>query len=120
MAVEGAAATPISRFDIPGGGSLTLYPSCMVERGASHFETVPLAAITALRVSFERDRRRLGWGVTLIVFALIVFAISGPLGHFASGAVADMTAAGGTQGVARALLLLFRMLELSASLLPAV
>jgi hypothetical protein len=118
MAVEGAA-TPISRFDLRGGGTLTLYPGTLVERGLGHFETLPLAAVIALRVSFERDQRRLGWGVTLIVLGLIAFAISGPLGGFASSAVGDMAAASGTQGVARALLLLFRALELVATLLPA-
>jgi hypothetical protein len=118
MAIEGAG-TPIGRFDLRGGGSLTLYPGVLLERGAGHFDMLPLAAIVALRVSFERDRGRIGWGVTLIVLALLAFAISGPLGAFAGGAAGDMAGAAGSQGVARALLLLFRFLELGASLLPA-
>ena len=119
MAVDSAAA-PIGRFDLPEGGHLILYRTCVVERGLAHFETVPLAHIVAVRVSFERDRRRLGWGIALMAAALLAFAISGPLSTFAGGAAADMVSAGGTQGVARALLLLFRFLELIGSLLPAV
>jgi len=118
MALDGAAG-PIGRFDLPGGGHLSLYRSCMVERTSTHFETLPLANVVAVRVSFERDQRKLGWGVVLVVMALMLFAISGPLGMFAGSAAADMASAG-TQGVARALLILFRFFEALASLMPAL
>jgi len=118
MALDSAGA-PIGRFDLRGGGHLTLYRGCVVERSPSHFETLPIANIVAVRVSFERDRRRLGWGVALVVMALAMFAISGPLGAFAGGAAADVGGAA-TQGVARALLMLFRFFEAAASLLPAL
>lgn len=118
MALDSAGA-PIGRFDLQGGGHLTLYRGCVVERSPSHFETLPIANIVAVRVSFERDRRRLGWGVVLVVMALAMFAVSGPLGAFAGGAAADMAGAA-TQGVARALLMLFRFFEAAASLLPAL
>ena len=68
MALDGANA-PIGRFDLPGGGHLTLYKTCLVERTATHFETLPLANVVAVRVSFERDQRKLGWGVALVVMA---------------------------------------------------
>lgn len=119
MAIEGAS-TPIGRFDLRGGGTLTLYPGALLERGAGHFDMLPLAAVVALRVSFERDRGRIGWGAALIVLALLAFAVSGPLGAFAGGAADDIAGAAGSQGVARALQLLFRFMELGASLLPAV
>ena len=119
MAVSSAGA-PIGRFDLREGGNLTLYPASVVERSPGHLEILPLANIVAVRVSFERDRRRVGWGATLMIAGLLLFALSGPLGTFASGAASDMAGAGGTQGVARALLLLFRALELAASLLPAL
>lgn len=118
MAVE-TGAVPISRYDLPGGGNLTLYRGCVVDRNPSHFETLPLANMVAVRVSFERDRRKIGWGVVLVAMGLLMFFISGPLGAFAGSAAADM--AGATaQGVARALLMLFRFLEAAASLLPAL
>jgi len=119
MAVNGAGAA-IGRFDLREGGNLTLYPASVVERSPGHLEILPLANIVAVRVSFERDSRRIGWGITLMVLGLLLFALSGPLAMFASRTAGEMAGAGGTQGVAHALLLLFRGLELTASLLPAL
>lgn len=100
------------------GTQLTLYPTCLVHRGDAHLETLPLAGFTAVRVAFARQPRKLGWGIALIVLALILLAIAGPIGSFASGAASDMAA--GAQGVARALYGFFRFLEALASLLPVV
>jgi hypothetical protein len=99
------------------GTHLTLYPTCLVHRSETHLETLPLAGITAVRVAFERDVRKLGWGIALVVIALLLLAISGPIGSFASDAARDMQASGG-QGVARGLHAFFRFLEALASLLP--
>jgi hypothetical protein len=99
------------------GTHLTLYPTCLVHRSDTHLETLPLAGITAVRVAFQRDARKLGWGVALVLIALVLLAISGPIGSFASDAARDMTASGG-QGVARGLHAFFRFLEALASLLP--
>jgi hypothetical protein len=98
------------------GTHLTLYPTCVVHRSETQLETLPLAGMTAVRVAFERDTRRLGWGVTLVVIALILLALAGPLGTFASGAAGEMAAAGSQ--VARVLHGFFRLLEALASLLP--
>ena len=99
------------------GTHLTLHPTCLVHRGDNHLETLPLAGITALRVAFERDTRKIGWGIALIVIALLLLAIAGPIGSFASGAAGEMASAG-AQGVARALQGFFRLLEAVASLMP--
>jgi hypothetical protein len=101
------------------GTHLTLYPGCLVHRSEHHLETLPLAAMSAVSVAFRRDTRKLGWGIGLIVLALLLLAIAGPMGTFASGAAGEMQAAG-TQGVARALYGFFRMLEALASLLPVL
>ena len=120
MSDPGAA---IARFDFTSGllrGShLTLFPGCVVHRGDAEHETLPLAAIASVRVAFERDARRLGWGVTLFLIALLLLAISAPLAAFAGSAAGEMAAAGG-QGVARALQGLFAFLEFAASLLPVL
>lgn len=117
------AGAAIARFDFGNGlhrGShLVLHPGCVVHRGDEHLETIPLAAIASARVAFERDPRRLGWGVALVGAALVLYLIAGPLAGFASAAAGEV-AAGGAQGVARALHVLFRVLELVASLLPVV
>jgi hypothetical protein len=99
------------------GTYLTLHPTCLVHRSDNHLETLPLAGITALRVAFQRDTRKLGWGIALIVIALLLLAIAGPLGGFASGAAGEMAAAG-AQGVARGLQGFFRLVEAVASVMP--
>jgi hypothetical protein len=112
----------LMRFDFTSGAqrgsSLMLYPRCLVHRSESQLETVPLARITAIKVSFDRDRRRLGWGVACVAIALVLLMLSAPLGMLAHGAAQDMTAS--AQGVARALHSLFRFIELTAAVLPAI
>lgn len=111
----------ITRFDFTSGqlrGShFILYPGCLVHRSDAHLENLPLAAIASLRVAYERDPRKLGWGISLVVIALVVFAIAEPLASLASAAAAEMAAAGG-HGVARALHGLFRFFWSLANLLP--
>jgi hypothetical protein len=115
------ASAAITRFDFTSGtlrGSyFTLYAACLVHRGEALLETLPLAAIASLRVGYERDPRKLGWGVSLVLIALLLFAVSGPLAELAAGAAAEMAAAGG-QGVAKALHGLFSFFGAVARLLP--
>ncbi len=112
----------LTRFDFATGRlrgtHLTLFPASLVHRGDAYLETLPLAAIASVRVGFARDARKLGWGVALVVVALLLLAVSSPIANFASGAAAELATAG-TQGVARGLLAFFRFLEAVASLLPA-
>ena len=117
MSEAGAA---VARFDFANGelrGShLILYQGCLVHRGGYVLETLPLATIASVRVAFERDGRRLGWGVALLVVALLLFAVSGPLEMLAGEAASQMAAAG-SQAVAHALLVFFRLLQAAAGLL---
>lgn len=117
------AGPAITRFAFEGGElrgtHLTLYPTCLVHRGDAHLETMPLASMTAVRVAFERNMRHLGWGIALIVVALLLLAIAGPLGSFSGGAANEMANAG-SQGVPRALYGFFRVVEAIASALPVV
>ena len=112
----------LTRFDFTTGANrgsqLMLYPRCLVHRSASQLETVPLSRVTAIKVSFKRDPRRLGWGIACVLAALLLLAISSPLGTFAHGAAQELTASG--QGVARALYSLLRFMEVLAALLPAI
>lgn len=120
---DAEAGPALTRFDFPRGRlqgtHFTLYPTCLVHRGEQHLENVPLAAVASLRVAYERDPRKLGWGVSLVVIAVLLFLISGPLGSLATGAAEDMAAAG-THGVARALQGVFGFFGVLASLLPVV
>ena len=123
MAVAVNDAAPIARFEFGAGplrgSELVLYRISLVHRGGVELETLQLAAIAALRVAFARDSRRLGWGIALVIAALLFLAIAGPLGAWSAHAVADLTSAGG-QGVGRALISFFRVVEALASFLPVL
>jgi len=116
------AQTALARFEFASGlqrgSQLLLYTRCLVHRSDSYMETLPFARVTALKVAFERDPRRLGWGITLVIVALVLLALAGPLGAEASRAAAEI--ASSTQGVARALYGLLRIVEGAAAILPAV
>jgi hypothetical protein len=117
------AGPAITRYDFTSGRlrgtHFTLYANCLIHRSDNHLETLPLAGIASLRVAYERDARKLGWGISLFIVALVVFAIAGPLAGLAGGAAAEMAAAGG-HGVAQALHGLFRFLWAVANTLPFV
>ena len=122
MAVAVAATpAPLARFEFGTGplrgSELVLYRTSLVHRGGVELETLQIASIAALRVAFARDARGLGWGIALVVIALILLAISAPIASWAGHAVADLSAAGG-QGVARALISFFRVLEAVGTFLP--
>src|SRR5213075_1031870 len=121
-AVNDESQLALTRFDFTSGSNrgsqLLLYPRCLVHRSESQLETVPLSRVTAIKVSFKRDPRRLGWGIACGLTALLLLAISSPLGTFAHGAAQELTASG--QGVARALYSLLRFMEVLAALLPAI
>lgn len=116
------AGAAVARFDFASGpmrGShLTLYTTCLVHRGASRLETLPLVTVAAVSVAFVRDFRRLGWGIALVFLALLLFVVSGPLISISAVAAGDVAA--GTSGVAVALHALFRILEAIGHALPAL
>jgi hypothetical protein len=124
------AETPISRFDFTSGElrgtSLTLYPGCVVHRGGAQLETIPVAGIAAARVGFERNLRRVGWAIALLLAALVLFSAADPIAGFAGGEAsrlaeqlrANSTAAG--QSVTGVLHGTFRVLEAAARLLPTL
>ena len=121
MALNGDATAPLvaplARFDLADGSYLTLHRSSLVHSGGSHLETLPLAAVQMLRVGFERNERRVGWGIAFLILALLCYALSGPLSAFSSLAASEMASG---QGVARFLHVTFRILEAFASLLPVL
>ena len=121
MAVAVNEAAPIARFEFGTGplrgSELVLYRTSLVHRGGAELETLQIAAIAALRVAFSRETRLFGWGIALVVGALFFLAISGPLASWSAQAVTDLTASGG-QGVGRALVSFFRVVEGLANVLP--
>ena len=119
---EEATQGALTRFEFASGplrgSQLMLYPRSLIHRSDGHLETMPLGRVTAMRVSFERHPRQLGWGIAVVVLALLLLAIAAPLGSMAQGAAQEMAAS--PQGVARALNNFFRLIEMIAALLPAI
>jgi hypothetical protein len=115
-----SATAPLLRFSLGAAADLSLHADCVVYRAPNEIETLPLAAVTGVRVAFERDSRRIGWGVALVIAAAVLFLLAGPLGRWASGAAGEISNAGGLGGVARALEMLFHALDALASALPVL
>ncbi len=115
------AGSALTRFDFTNGeqrGShLTLHPNCIVHRGDSHLETLPLATITSVRVTWQRSGSLIGWGLVLLFVAIVMLLAAGPLAGFASAAAADVGNAG-SNGVAKALHSVLRIAEALANALP--
>src|SRR4051812_5079569 len=115
------AGSALTRFDFTNGeqrGShLTLHPNCVVHRGDAHLETLPLATITSVAVSYQRSVSLMGWGFVLLLAAVIMLLAAGPLAGVASAAAAELGTPG-NNGVAKALQTLFRVLEALAHALP--
>ena len=124
------ADAPVSSFDFTSGalrGShLVLYAACVVHHGPQRHETIPITAIAALRIEFEREPRRLRWGAVLVAIALIVFALSRPLVSLAGAAANEVVthargpAGGSSHTVADILVSAFRGMETAAKLLPVL
>lgn len=112
---------PVASFDFPSGPlrgtQLTLYGSRLLHQGVGHTESLTLGAIAAVRVGYERDARRIGWGVTLILVALVLFALFRPLGAFAARAGAEVADG---QAVGQLLRAAMSALEALAGLLPVI
>jgi hypothetical protein len=116
-----ALGTPIASFDFSAGPlrgtQLSLYGTRLLHHGVGHMDSMALGAMAAVRVSYERDLRRIGWGVVLALVALLLFAVAGPLSGAAADAAVEVS---GNQSVARLLRGTLHVLGALASLLPTV
>ena len=77
------ADVPITSFEFGNGPlrgtHLTLFPGYLLHRGGAYHETIPAHAVVAVRVAYARGERQIGWAVALVVIALVVIGLSGPL-----------------------------------------
>ena len=89
-----ALDSPLAEFEIGSGAQrgsrLTLFANRLVHQGEDSMETVPLMQLAAVRVAFERDPRKLNWAVVLLLVALILAVISGPLQGWIAVAVSKV------------------------------
>lgn len=111
--------SPIVSFDFASGPlrgtQLSLYGARLLHHGVGYMESIPLAAIAAVRVAYERHEQRIGWGVVLLLVALALFAVSGPLHSLAVGTAAEVA---GGQSIGEVLRGALRAVEAFAALLP--
>jgi len=90
-----ALETAIASFHFPAGPlrgtQLSLFGTRLLHHGVDQMESITLAAVAAVRVAYERDIRRIAWGAALIVLAIVLFVVSGPLSTVAAEAAAGVS-----------------------------
>jgi len=115
---------PLAEFEISSGAQrgsrLTLYANRLVHQAGDSMETVPLAQLAAVRVAFERDPGKLNWAIVLLVLALMLLAISGPLQSGIAALAAGIKENAGRESLEGVLLASFSVLGGLARLLPAI
>lgn len=116
-----ALETPIASFQFPAGAlhgtQLSLFGTRLLHQGVDQMESITLAAIAAVRIAYERDIQRIVWGAVLIVLAIVLFVVSGPLSAMAADAAAGVS---GNASIAQLLRGTLLFLGALASLLVAV
>ena len=112
------------RFDFRSGplfgSSLTLDETTLMHRGGSRLETVPLQAISAVRIAFERDARKIGWAIALLLVAWALSAAATPLAGLAESLATGVRGDGAAsvQDIASIMIATFRGLSAAARMLP--
>ena len=118
------ADAPITTYDFTSGPlrgtHLTLFPHSLLHRGGAFLETIPMHALAGIRVAFTRDERLIGWGTALVVIALILFGVSGPLAALAAAAESEVVAQARGHSVASAVISVLQSLQSFAHALPVV
>lgn len=116
--------SPIADFEIGSGAQrgmrLTLYANRLLHLGGDTMETVPLTQLAAVRVAFERDASKLNWAIGLLIVALILAAISGPLQSWAAALAAGVKDNARRESLDAVLLGAFSALRVVAGLLPVL
>lgn len=110
------------RFGPLRGSSLLLDEATLTHRGGSRFETVPLQAISAVRIAFERDTNRIGWAIFLLIVAYALSAASAPLAGLADSLATRVRGDGAAsvQDIASIMIATFRGLGSAARMLPGL
>jgi hypothetical protein len=120
MSVE----TPIASYDVPSGlqrgARFTLFANRLVYFSTDVTETIPLAHLASVRVGFERDLRKLNWAIGLVVVALILASLSGPLSSWMASLTAKLTAAPEREGLENVLISAFSAVGALARLMMPV
>ena len=111
---------PLADCEIRDGTRLTLYANRLERQGADAMESVSLAHLASVRVAFERDPGKLVWAVLLVVGALALAAIAGPLQRWIAAAAVKFGDPGRSESLDALLHGVFNALGSLANLLPAI
>jgi hypothetical protein len=113
---------PLAEFEISSGAQrgsrLTLYANRLSHQGGDSMETVPLAQLASVRVAFERDAGKLNWAIALLVLALLLLALAGPLHDGITALAAGIKEHSGRESLESLLLATFAVLGGIARKLP--
>lgn len=112
--------SPQAEVEIRGGARLTLFANRLVIAGGDSTEIVPLAHLASVRVAFERDARKLNWAIALLVAALVLAALSGPLASWMTALTGKLTAAPEREGLESVLIAAFSAIGALARLMMPV
>jgi hypothetical protein len=119
-----ALDSPLAEFEAGSGAQrgsrLTLYANRLVHQDADAMETVPLAHLASVRVAFERDPRKLNWAVGLLLAALILAVVSGPLRRWIAALASKVGEPGRRDSLDAVLSGVFDVLGSLAGTLPGV
>jgi len=114
--------SPLAEFEFSSGAQagsrLTLYDNRLAHHGGDAMETVPLAQLASVRVAFEREPGKLNWAIGLLVLALILVAVSGPLLSGVTALAAGIKEHSGRESLDSVLLASFSMIAAFARMLP--
>lgn len=113
-------SVPEAEFELKDGSRLTLYSNRVLHEGAGTLEIVPLGRLASVRVAFERDPRKLKWAVALLLVALVLALLAGPLQGWIGAAAAKVTEGARRESLDAVLLAAFGALDGLARLMPAV
>jgi hypothetical protein len=111
-------SAPVASFDLKDGSQLTLFQNRLVHEGGGTLETVPLRHLASVRVGFERDARLFHWAMVLLVVALVLFLVSGPLLGWSNAALAKVAENSRRESLEAMLHASFSVLAGFARLLP--
>lgn len=115
---------PLAEFEISSGAQqgarLVLQANRLVFQGGDSMETVPLAQLASVRVAFERDAGKLNWAISLLVVALLLLAVSGPLHGWAAALAAGVKEHSGRESLDAILLASFSVIGGIARALPVL
>lgn len=74
------------------GTQFSLLDARLLHLGVDLTESISLRAISSVRVAFERNTQRIGWGAAIVFAALFVLLLAGPFRSFIAHSLADVGA----------------------------